>query len=120
MLKFWCISIYLSSPGFLSTLTIVLDILIEPERSYRTRTNSTRIVWVADVGTVGLVVCTAAFTGLMRMKWLTVYLLKLQEVGSLLVYLYYLTSTTTLVGYLCTAAFSGLMRMKWLTVYWLT
>ncbi|KAH9641313.1 hypothetical protein HF086_013295 [Spodoptera exigua] len=68
-------------PGLLSTTTIAMDILIEPERSYRTRTNSTRIVWVADVGTVGLVVCTAAFTGFSRTKCLMVYLLKLQEIN---------------------------------------
>ncbi|XP_022831861.1 gustatory receptor for sugar taste 43a-like [Spodoptera litura] len=87
----WCIRVsrlanfYGKSLSFmlwlLSTTTIAIDILIEPERSYRTRTNSTRIVWVADVGTVGLVVCTAAFTGFSRMKCLMVYLLKLQEIN---------------------------------------
>ncbi|KAJ8713112.1 hypothetical protein PYW08_008416 [Mythimna loreyi] len=66
---------------FLSTITIAIDIVFKPEQSFRTRTNSTRIVWVADVATVGLVVCTAAFTGLMRMKTLTVYLLQLQEIN---------------------------------------
>ncbi|KAF9407466.1 hypothetical protein HW555_012519 [Spodoptera exigua] len=87
----WCIRVsrlanfYGKSLSFmlwlLSTTTIAMDILIEPERSYRTRTNSTRIVWVADVGTVGLVVCTAAFTGFSRTKCLMVYLLKLQEIN---------------------------------------
>nr|XP_049699385.1 gustatory receptor for sugar taste 43a [Helicoverpa armigera] len=66
---------------FLSSFTIAIDILIQPERSFRTRTNSTRIVWLADVATVAIVVCAAAFTGISRMRCLTVYALKLEEIN---------------------------------------
>uniref|UniRef100_A0A2A4JIK5 Gustatory receptor n=1 Tax=Heliothis virescens TaxID=7102 RepID=A0A2A4JIK5_HELVI len=66
---------------FLSSFTIAIDIIIEPERSFRTRTNSTRIVWLADVATVAMVVLTAAFTGISRMTCLLVYALKLEEIN---------------------------------------
>lgn len=64
----------------MSVTAIAVDICYQPENSFRTRMNSSRVVWVADVGVVGLVVGTATFTGLNRMRSFTSYLLHLQKV----------------------------------------
>ncbi|CAH0595486.1 unnamed protein product [Chrysodeixis includens] len=65
----------------MSIAAIAVDICYQPEKSFRTRTDSSRVVWVADVGVVGLVVGTATFTGLNRMRSFTSYVLHLQKIN---------------------------------------
>ncbi|XP_026740829.1 gustatory receptor for sugar taste 43a-like [Trichoplusia ni] len=72
----------------MSVTAITVDICYQPENSFRTRMNSSRVVWVADVGVVGLVVGTATFTGLNRMRSFTSYLLHLQKINLKLNYYY--------------------------------